>query len=283
MTEKDTILYVLTKSQEYLKAKGIPNPRLDAELLLADQLNLQRIKLYSNFDRKLTEQEKDIYRVNIKSRGNSKPVAYILGKKSFYDSEFFVTPDVLIPRPETEELISWILSENSITNDKTVLDMGTGSGCIAITLKLQRPDWRIAGIDISSSAIEVAKKNSNKLLGENSSISWEVSDWFSNLASAKFDIIVSNPPYIPLEEKNSIMPDVLNYEPHLALFVIEPQVFYPQFIKNSLSFLTEKGRVYMETHPEWTESIRKIGIDLGFQVEVRKDYSNKNRMVKLFK
>ncbi|MCB1178588.1 MAG: peptide chain release factor N(5)-glutamine methyltransferase, partial [Leptospiraceae bacterium] len=109
--EKDTILYILTKSQEYLKNLGVPNPRLDAEILLSDLLSLERIKLYSNFDKKLSEVIKNEYRKRIKERGNFKPVAYITGKKYFYKSEFIVNQTVLIPRPETEELVEWILEK----------------------------------------------------------------------------------------------------------------------------------------------------------------------------
>lgn len=283
MIEKDTILYVLTKSQEFLKSKGISNPRLDAELILADQLNLQRIKLYSNFDRILSEQEKNIYRDSIKSRGNFKPVAYIIGKKNFYESEFIVNQEVLIPRPETEELVSWILSEHSISKDKTVLDMGTGSGCIAITLQLQRPSWNILGVDISMGALGVAKQNSMRLLGEDTTLLFKQSDWFSEITERKFDIIVSNPPYIPIEEKSSIMPDVLDYEPHHALFIQDPEFFYPQFLRNSLRYLAEDGKIYLETHHDWAEKIKEIGLEIGFQIEIKIDYSNKNRMVKLYR
>jgi len=280
MHEKDTILYIISKSQEFLKSKGIPNPRLDVEILLSDQLGLERIKLYSNFDKKLTEEEKDTFREKIKSRSTFKPVAYIIGKKSFYQSEFHVNPSVLIPRPETEELIEWVLMENSVVGNKRVLDMGTGSGCIAITLKLQRPKWEVSGVDISEQAINTATENANRILTEGS-VNLIQSNWYSNLKDQKFHIIISNPPYIPLNEKSLIMPDVLNYEPHLALFVENPYEFYVSFLKNSLSYLEDSGKIYMETHPDWAEKICEIGKEFGYKSEIKNDYSNKKRMVRL--
>lgn len=279
MQEKDTILYVLSKSQEYLKTKGILNPRLDTEVLLSDLLSLQRIKLYTNFERKLTEAEKDEYRDRIKRRGNYEPVAYILGKKSFYKSEFKVNSSVLIPRPETEELLEWILSENSLSK-RSVIDLGTGSGCIAISLKLERPDWEIKALDVSEEALKIALENSSHLLGENR-ISFLKSNWFSNIEKSLFSIIVSNPPYIPFNEKDSLMKDVLQYEPHLALFLENPEDFYKMLLENSKTFLEESGKIYLETHHEWAIKIQEIGVSLGFKSEVRQDLSKKNRMVKL--
>jgi release factor glutamine methyltransferase len=279
MQEKDTILYVLTKSQEYLKTKGILNPRLDAEILLSELLSLQRIKLYTNFERKLTEPEKDQYRDKIKRRGNNEPVAYIVGKKSFYKSEFQVNSSVLIPRPETEELLEWILSENSLSN-RTVLDLGTGSGCIAISLKLERPEWDVTALDISDDALQLAIENSNQLLGEGK-ISFLKSDWFSKIENIKFSIIVSNPPYIPLNEKDSLMKDVLQFEPHLALFLENPEEFYKMFLEKSKESLESNGKIYLETHHDWAIKIQEIGNSLGLKSEVRQDLSKKNRMVKL--
>jgi release factor glutamine methyltransferase len=279
MQEKDTILYVLTKSQEYLKTKGILNPRLDAEILLSELLSLQRIKLYTNFERKLTEPEKDQYRDKIKRRGNNEPVAYIVGKKSFYKSEFQVNSSVLIPRPETEELLEWILSENSLSN-RTVLDLGTGSGCIAISLKLERPEWDVTALDISDDALQLAIENSNQLLGEGK-ISFLKSDWFSKIENIKFSIIVSNPPYIPLNEKDSLMKDVLQFEPHLALFLENPEEFYKMFLEKSKESLESNGKIYLETHHDWAIKIQEIGNSLGLKSEVRQDISKKNRMVKL--
>jgi len=279
MPEKDTILYVITKSQEFLKSKGVASPRLDAELLLADQLGLERIKLYSNFDRKLTEEEKDQYRVRIKRRGLLEPVAYILGKKYFYNSIFEVNSLVLIPRPETEELVEWILSENSLSS-RSALDLGTGSGCIAISLKKERPDWNIHALDNSKGAMEIARQNAQNILGGDLLEFFE-SNWYQELPQFKYNILVSNPPYIPLTEKDSIMDDVLKYEPHSALFLEKPREFYSMFIENSKNFLEPNGKIYLEIHPDWVDVVREIAVQNGFKIQIKQDYSKKNRMVRI--
>lgn len=279
--EKDTILYVLTKSHEYLKSKEIPQARLDAEVLLADTLGLERIQLYTKFDLKLSETQKDIYRNRIKERGNRKPVAYILGKKHFFKSIFIVNPSVLIPRPETEELVEWVLYENQKENLR-VLDVGTGSGCIAISLKLERPTWKLFVSDVSKEALLVAQENSQIL---NSNLeAFFLSDLFESIPPQKYDIIVSNPPYIPVSEKPIIEKEVLDYEPHLALFLDEPKFFWERLIKSSMNYLEENGSLYLETHPSYAEPILEIGRTIGFKEgTIKKDLSQKQRFVKLKK
>lgn len=279
MLEKDTILYVITKSQDFLKSKGIPSPRLDAELLLADLIGMERIQLYSKFDRKLTEEEKDQYRVRIKRRGLFEPVAYILGKKNFHKFQFNVNSSVLIPRPETEELLEWILSENSLSS-RSILDLGTGSGCIAICLKSERPDWIVHALDNSTEALKVAIGNAEKIL-LNEGIQFFESNWFSNLPDKKYQILVSNPPYIPYEEKKDMMEDVIKYEPHTALFLENPESFYTMFLESSKRYLDMNGKIYLETHPDWAYPIQEMAESLGFHAEIKQDYSKKNRMVRI--
>ncbi len=282
--EKDTILYVLTKSQEYLGKRQIPNPRLDAELILSDVLNMERIKLYSNFDKKLTEPEKDKYREKIKARGEFKPVAYIIGKKNFYKSTFVVNEKVLIPRPETEELIEWVSKEIKGDEFLLVLDLCAGSGCIGISLKKDFPKIALTMTDISLDALGIAKENAISILpGED--ISFLKSDLFDSFdENLKFNFILSNPPYIPIQEKESIMLDVLNFEPHLALFLEEPGVFYQKLLQGAYKHLSESGVLYLETHPDWANKISEMSKEFGFtSSQVKKDLSNKDRFVKLTK
>ncbi len=132
----------------------------------------------------------------------------------------------------------------------------------------------------SEEALKIALENSSHLLGENR-ISFLKSNWFSNIEKSLFSIIVSNPPYIPFNEKDSLMKDVLQYEPHLALFLENPEDFYKMLLENSKTFLEESGKIYLETHHEWAIKIQEIGVSLGFKSEVRQDLSKKNRMVKL--
>jgi release factor glutamine methyltransferase len=282
--EKDTILYVLTKSQEFLGKKQIPNPRLDAELILSDVLNLERIKLYSNFDKKLTEEQKDIYRDRIKSRGDFKPVAYIIGKKNFYKSNFLVNASVLIPRPETEELIEWVSKEMQSQESLSVLDLCSGSGCIGISLKKDFPQIHITLSDISKDALEVAANNAKEIL-PGTVITLLESDLFDSIQTeTKFDLILSNPPYIPIQEKASIMADVLNYEPHLALFLDDPETFYKKLLLGAYKHLAENGFLYMETHPDWVKQIADMSQDFGFKSSIiKKDLSHKERFIKLAK
>lgn len=280
--EKDTILYVLTKSQAYLAEKTIPSPRLDAELLLSDILNLERIKLYSNFDRKLTEEEKDEYRNRIKARGNFKPVAYITNKKYFYKSLFYVDEKVLIPRPETEELVEWSVKEIGAQNYQTVLDLCCGSGCIGISIKKDLPDIKLDMSDIDAGAISVAKMNV-ETIHPDSEIGIYQSDLFTSIHET-YDCIVSNPPYIPESEKPEIMKDVIQYEPHLALFIKSPQEFFTEIIKEAFNHLNPNGSLYMETHPDWSSFICEKAREISFRTaEIKKDLSGKARFVKLTK
>lgn len=280
--EKDTILYVLTKSQEYLGQKQIPNPRLDAELILSDLLKLERIKLYSNFDRKLTESEKDSYREKIRARGEFKPVSYIIGKKHFYKSQFIVNNHVLIPRPETEELVEWVCKSENLNEPINLLDVCTGSGCIGISIKKDFPLIHLTLSDISKDALAIAKQNSDLILGENS-VEIIQSDLFG-LIDKKFQVIVSNPPYIPIEEKNSLMADVVKYEPHLALFIDNPDHFYSKLLSEVYSHLTENGVFYFEIHQDWASKVANLGLENGFkEYVIKKDLSQKERFVKLTK
>lgn len=276
--EKDTILYVLTKSKEFLEQKQIPNSRLDSEVLLSDLLNLPRIKLYSNFDRILNEEEKNNYRSRIKKRAESVPVSYITNKKDFYKSKFFVNESVLIPRPETEELIEWFLKED--LENKKILDLGSGSGCIGISIKLEKPLAEVYFSDISKEALEVTKKNYSEIINSEDKVFFESN--FCESIDEKFDFIISNPPYISLEEKNTIMKEVLDFEPHLALFVEDFNSFHKKLLTSAKLKLNENGKIYLETNPIFIDDLVNIGKELFQNYEIKKDYSSKKRFVKFF-
>jgi release factor glutamine methyltransferase len=278
--EKDTILYVLTKSKEYLEQKNIPNPRLDAEVLLSDSLQLERIKLYSNFDRKLSEVEKDNYRNRIKSRADFKPVAYITNKKAFYKSIFYVNESVLIPRPETEELVEWCLSFSKPEDNQSLLDLGTGSGCIGISIQLERPNFQVEFSDISESALEIAKQNIKDLVSKKEFVFYH-SDLFDKIDKT-YSTIISNPPYIPLTEKESMMEDVVGFEPHTALFVDDILIFHRKLFRAAKLKLNTDGNLFLETHPDYIDEIAKIALEEKFtEFTIKKDYSNKKRFLKL--
>jgi release factor glutamine methyltransferase len=210
------------------------------------------------------------------------PVQYVLGEAWFYNMKLIVNQNVLIPRPETEELVDLILLENKkrLINPK-ILDIGTGSGCIAIALKKNLPVAEITAIDISNDALHIAQKNSQlqhtTLQFENINFLDE-SKW-QNFAT--YDIIVSNPPYIPLAEKDNMQKNVLHYEPHEALFVAdnEPLIFYEKIANFAKNHLTYNGKVYMETHEDYAKQVAALFTAPYHSVKIQKDISGKDRIV----
>jgi release factor glutamine methyltransferase len=207
--EPITVVEVLRRAQGYLAGRGVDTPRLDAELLLANVLNCDRLTLYTGFDRPLSTTETDTYRTAIGRRGNREPAAYILGHRGFRTITLDVTPDVLVPRPETELLVEWVLEV--APHGARVLDWGTGSGAIAVALATERPDLTVTGIDRSAAALEVARRNDPQ-----GGVQWLVSDGFAALDGHTFDVIAANPPYIAEAEMSALAPE-LAYEPREAL------------------------------------------------------------------
>lgn len=279
-----TLLYYLKRSTEFLEKKEIPNPRVDAEWLLSDLLGLPRIKLYSNFEMPLSQKEIDLYRERIVERSKRKPVAYITGKKGFHQFEYLVTEDVLIPRPETEELVDFLYKQKEtlkeeFPNGLNIWDLCSGSGCIGLSLLQLLQPMHVVLSDLSEKAIEISKSNAEKLNLTNASF------YVSNLDASlpnnlQFEIIVSNPPYIPESEKNQIMPDVLEYEPHLALFVSDIISFHKSLFEAVKPRLKPGGWFLMETHPDYIQELENLALTLGF-VSPRKilDSSNKERFL----
>ncbi len=212
------VLELLKTTENLLKEKNIENPRLNAELLLSDVLNEPRIKLYLDFEKPLSEQEISEYRTKIKRRLSREPLQYILGYAEFFGLKFKVTPDVLIPRPETEILVEKAIeavSSFDMLNPK-ILEIGTGSGCISIALA-NKVNCKINAIDISNEALDIAKHNSevnntsDKIIFSNKSIFKDFQDF------GDYDIIISNPPYIPSDELKNTAEEIKNFEPAYAL------------------------------------------------------------------
>ncbi len=221
-TEPWTIKRLLEWTAKYLTSSGSTSGRLDAEVLLANAIGCERIQLYTSFDKVPGEPEISQYRNSVKLRAEGTPVAYLVHHREFFSMDFHVTPDVLIPRPETELLVVETLDlvkEHGFAGAEKIeiVDVGTGSGIVAIVLASQLKNASVTAIDISGSALEVAKKNA-----ETHAVSDRVQfiehDLMPETLPEKFDFIVSNPPYIGLVEKENLPPDVLDQEPHLALF-----------------------------------------------------------------
>lgn len=216
MEEKWTILKVLQWTAEYFSTKGFEQPRADAEVLLSHVLGMERIRLYLNYDRPLSPEELARFRSLIRRRAAFEPAQYIIGKQEFWSLPFEVTPSVLIPRPETEVLVEKALDLIG-RSPSLVLDLGTGSGAIAVALAHERPDVRVIAADKSYSALCVAKRNAARN-GVSERISFVGMDLFTALRpQSQFDLIVSNPPYISDAEFLDLAPEIANYEPHSAL------------------------------------------------------------------
>ena len=213
MAESWTVLKLLRWTADYFAGRGIDSPRLDAELLLADALGLDRVGLYLNFERPLLAGELANFREKVKRRADREPLAYILGHTEFWSLPLTVTPDVLIPRPDTELLVEQALALGG--EGPRALDVGTGSGALAIALAHERPQWTITAIDISPAALAVAMENARGN-GVAERITFVATD-LAKLPAGPFDLIVANPPYIPHGELATLMPEVRDYEPHLAL------------------------------------------------------------------
>tara|TARA_B110000263_G_scaffold232500_1_gene228608 strand:+ start:1579 stop:2424 length:846 start_codon:yes stop_codon:yes gene_type:complete len=213
----------------------------------------------------------------------NRPLQYIIGSVSFYKYVFKVNESVLIPRPETEELVQWIL-EKEKKSSKVVLDIGTGSGCIPITLKLENKSWRVSSIDISLRAIKLAKLNSINLKAK---VDFYCKDLFSiDQWDDSLDIIVSNPPYISIYEKKLMKSNVLDYEPFIALFTPEgdPLIFYKKIIDFSINNLKPNGVLYFEINPIFVEKLKFLFNEKFFkQIEIKKDIFNRDRMIRAVK
>jgi len=213
------------------------------------------------------------------------PIQYILGETSFMDLKFEVNEAVLIPRPETEELVEWIIQSNSGNEGELkILDIGTGSGCIAVSLQKHLKQASVTAFDISQNALNIARRNA---ISNGVSVSFRQFDILSdNTDDFSFDLIVSNPPYIPEPEKKDILPNVLHFEPHIALFVPEndPLLFYRKIIQFACHYLSPGGQLYFEIHRDRGQEITALLKNYDFtEIELRKDISGNDRMVKAIK
>ena len=208
-----TLAEVLRRSAAHLEGRGSPTARLDAELLLGHVLGLSRVEVYTRFDRPLTAAELDACREAIGRRARREPVAYILGSWGFRDLDLAVDARVLVPRPETELLVDRCLALLDGTEPARVLDVGTGSGAVALALARERPGAVVTGIDRSAAALDVARANAERL-GIN--VEWVESDLLEAVAGRRFDLIASNPPYVAAAEIEALEPEVRDWEPREA-------------------------------------------------------------------
>ena len=204
-----------------------------------------------------------------------KPIQYILGKTEFYGLKIKVNEHTLIPRPETEQLVDWILKENFVT----VLDIGTGSGCIPIALA-KNTDAKVLAIDVSEEALLIAEENAKN---NDVEIDFIQQDILQANSLQKVDLIVSNPPYVLESEKKKMQANVLDFEPELALFVEDknPLIFYKKIATLAINFLNENGKLFFEINPKFGNQLIDMLADIGFvNIELKKDMNEKDRMIK---
>lgn len=274
-----SIKQILSNATDKLNKIGISSPQLEARILLQHVINKPIEYLLINLDEQLNEAEIEAFEKLLERRLKHEPIVYITGVKEFYSREFIVNKHVLIPRSDTEVLVDDI-SENC--NDKflNILELGTGSGCIAISLLCELPNANVIATDISLDAIEIIKSNAAK---------YEVTDriqiihsnWFENIETQKFDFIVSNPPYIAHSEKSEMAIETINYEPSIALFAEKDGLqAYFLIAENAKQFLKPNGKIILEIGFKQEEAVTQIFLDHGYNIEsVYKDLQGHSRVI----
>jgi release factor glutamine methyltransferase len=262
--------------------------------LIEEYLSLQRIDLIMQPDFEITSEKELLFNNAVKRLQKEEPIQYIIGNTEFYGFPFLVDENTLIPRPETEELVEWILNEVNSVEKTNILDIGTGTGCIPISLKKNLPNANISAIDVSVNALKKATENANlnnvainfieqdilKITSLNV-IASKIEEPSTN--DIKFDIIVSNPPYVRELEKTEIKNNVLENEPHLALFVDDnnPLIFYNKIADLAKNHLTKNGSLFFEINQYLGKETFNMLKDKGFiNIELRKDFSGNDRMIK---
>lgn len=253
-------------------------------LILEDKYQLRQIDLALNHELVFDEKDFAIWNELLNQLKKEVPIQYLLGKTNFYGLDFEVNENVLIPRPETEELVEWIINENA-SPDKNkkirILDIGTGTGCIAISLAKNLSNAEVFGVDVSKKAIETAKRNAIRNDVEVTFMLLNILE--TDEFTCQFDIIVSNPPYVRNLEKVEIKKNVLDYEPHLALFVedSDPLIFYRKIASLAQNGLLKNGKLYFEINQYLGKEMIDLLESMSFQnVELRKDIYDNDRMIK---
>lgn len=278
---------IIDSASQKLRSHNIETPRLDVEILLSHVLLCSRIDLYKKKHELINSSQVLAFDKLLTRRCQQEPIAYLIGSKGFYGHTFRIDSSTLIPRPETELLVeeaSTFLKENSWATK--VLDLGTGSGCIAISLALLHPDVKVTALDLSYKALLRAKENSKEIGCQQNQITFSEQNILENefwQNSEKFHMIISNPPYIGTKESSSLSPEVLHYEPSEALFAKNNGLeFYVTYAKNAKNILKSKGRLFLELSPVIYKEVCKIFKNQGWNLEKTiRDYAGHNRHIVL--
>ena len=287
LPETWTILKLLKWTTAYFKSHNIEQPRAAAEILLAHTLGVGRVDLYVQYDRPLESHELEVFKSFIQKRIKREPVAYIVGKKEFWSMDLKVTPDVLIPRPETETLVEaalTIIPPESGSAPLKILDLGTGSGAIVLALASERPAHRFYAVDRSEKALAVALDNA-RILDLDKAITFLQGHWFDSVREIVnyFDVIVSNPPYISSHEYMALPPEIAEYEPREALDGGTDGLDEIRLIiKEAARYLVPEGQLVFEIGYDQRAEVEKMIEGSGAYNEwsVIKDYSGHDRVVR---
>lgn len=253
-----------------------------ADYVFEEFCNLNRIDRIVKTDYRLSESEIVKISQAVKKLNSNMPIQYVVNKAYFHGLSFYVNQSVLIPRPETEELVSWIIEHSNIYENQDILDVGTGSGCIAISLASRLLKSKVTAVDISKESLKIARENA---LHHNVDVNFVEDDAlkFKSTKYTLFDVIVSNPPYVRNCEKVLMMPNVLDYEPGKALFVddLNPLLFYDSIVKFSLTNLKKKGFIFFEINEVFSEEVLNLlKINNFSELELKRDFRGKPRFVK---
>ena len=274
------IIDLIEWGEDYFKQHKFDSPKQEIEWLLCDLLDHKRVDLYINFEQKVPNDKLALLKKWIKKRLKRMPLQYITGVTEFYGNKYFLNEDVLIPRPETERLVDISLECINKLSHPRILEVGTGSGCISISIALMRGDAKILSIDISQNALNKAQENSD--YHKTNNVKFLNLDFLKEIPSERFDIIVSNPPYIPLEEMKNIMIDVKEHEPEIALTDFnDGLVFYDRFADLGSKLLKKGGWMVLEVgiddHPE---KVTKLFKSKGYSnIELVSDYNKDKRVL----
>ena len=278
------IIDVINWGVDYFENKSLENPRLEIEIFLQHILDCKKIDLYINFENKVSASDLKKLKGYIKRRLENEPSQYIVGKSNFYGRNFYVDNNVLIPRPETEILINTCIEFLSMKDNPEIIDIGTGSGCIGITLAKELPSSNVIAIDFSEKALALAEKNAKNIGIKN--IDFVKSDFLKQTIDLRADLLVSNPPYIPDEDISTLMADVKEYEPIEALTDnLDGLAFYRVFSKNFDRMIKIDGALIVEVgKDEHPLEAKKIFEKSGHaNVEMIRDYNGDIRVLKVMK
>ena len=280
------VVDLLDWTAEYFQQHDIPNPRLDAEVLLGHLLEKSRLQLYLHFEMPVFQEHLTPFRELIKKRIARTPVSYLTNRKEFMSLDFYVDERVLIPRPETEQLVETILTTEA-GNSQRLLELGTGSGVIATSLAVQQPEWEIVATDISDPALAVARKNAETHASA-AQIKFLSGDLFEPVdaicanGDAQFDWIASNPPYIKNTERDTLSPDVRDHEPEIALFAGDDGLdVIRRLIAEAPKYLAPSGKLILEIGATQADTVRTLlDAESAYSTyELLKDYAGKERIV----